>query len=231
MVKLKTSSHRKTQTGNNKKCKWKNRRRFINNLKSIFSKWCCDKIAQSRHRQKKKQYSSLLTVQGDLKKRTPNSDACHCLNYPSYQMKIKTQLLYYILNIMLKHDGDQPILVYSRAFSRDDHHLAPCISWGSARSCPMTSLPTDRVQFRFACAQGSPGPSLTSRKEVLSEILDTCLCADHAVPLGLFKNNRLLNCLAPQVFSHCCDAQKVACKKLALYASFEPSRKRPQVKH
>ena len=29
-----------------------------------------------------------------------------------------------------------------------------------------------------------------------------------SVALDLFKNNRLSNFLAPQVFSHCCDAQK-----------------------
>ena len=28
-------------------------------------------------------------------------------------MKIHTQLLYYILNIMIKHDGDQIVFVYS----------------------------------------------------------------------------------------------------------------------
>ena len=38
--------------------------------------------------------------------------------------------------------------------------------------------------------------------------------------LDLFKNNRLLNLLAPQVFSHCCGAQKKACKKLAVYVLF-----------
>ena len=29
---------------------------------------------------------------------------------------------------MPKHDGGQPVLVYSRAYARDDHYLVPCIS-------------------------------------------------------------------------------------------------------
>ena len=41
------------------------------------------------------------------KKRAPTSNACHFLSYRLNYMKIQTQLLYYILNIMSKHDGDQ----------------------------------------------------------------------------------------------------------------------------
>ena len=38
--------------------------------------------------------------------------------------------------------------------------------------------------------------------------------------VDLFKNNRLMNFLAPKVFSHCCGAQKEACKKLDLHDLF-----------
>ena len=49
-------------------------------------------------------------------------------------MKTQTQLLYYIFNIMTKHEGDQPVFVYFRACARDDHHSAPCISLGAAQN-------------------------------------------------------------------------------------------------
>ena len=47
--------------------------------------------------------------------------------------------------------------------------------------------------------------------------------AIQAAPLDPLKNNQILTFLAPQVFSHCCDTQKQACKKMAIYILFKPS--------
>ena len=59
------------------------------------------------------------SVPGDPKKRAPTLDARHFLSYTSNLMKIQTQLAHYILHIMSKHDGDQPVFVsYSAMCSR-----------------------------------------------------------------------------------------------------------------
>ena len=63
-----------------------------------------------------------------MKKRAPTSDRRRFLSYRSIEIKAHTKLVYYILSITPKHDGDQPVLVYSRACPGADHYLAPCIS-------------------------------------------------------------------------------------------------------
>ena len=62
-------------------------------------------------------------IQSD-KKTGPNFRCASFLKLSFKLIENSDVILYYILNIMPKHDVDQPILVYSR----DDHHLASCIS-------------------------------------------------------------------------------------------------------
>ena len=45
---------------------------------------------------------------------------------------------------MPKYDNDPPVLLCSRAFARDDHYLAPCISLRRDTKLSLTSLHTDR---------------------------------------------------------------------------------------
>ena len=100
-------------------------------------------------------------IPGDPKKRAPNFPWASFLKLP---FKLNgnpdtTTLLY--VNIMPKHDVDQSILVYFRAFARDDHHPrddhAPCIYWGADHD-------ETTCKFRSACTQASLLPPLTPRK-------------------------------------------------------------------
>ena len=59
--------------------------------------------------------SGLQPIYRVTQKRAPTSDARHFLSYPSNLLKLQTQLAYYILHLMPKHDEDQPVFVYSKA--------------------------------------------------------------------------------------------------------------------